>query len=503
MNIAFFLDAPYGFGGAGNLLLQQAVLMSDLYNVIVVIPADDKGNFNTEYAKRCEQYHIIYTTIKYKTAVTFSYIDFVKAMESVEDIEKFSKKNNIDFFHSVQLNIAVEFVSRKLKIPHLMDIYQLREEEFVTCPGNIYPQYHLCDSLLYANRWSEQLGIESRCIRPVALLDKMQKKDIYPCEQMQIIMLGEVCIRKNQLEAIRAIENCVPLYNIKLHIAGSVNNNYGNLCKQYVENHQLGQFVFFHGFVSDIRKLLEDSDCLLCSSIDESFPSSIVEALTYDLTIISTPVAGVPELFVNRINSFISRDFTYQSIAESVLDCFVYYKYQNIKEIHKNAEKTWMDNFQRKIVRNKIDEYYHDILNRNQIIDIHPFYDVKKMIWPIKSILNNIDDKEENWIYGRHIYYSVLKKIIGAKKIYIWGAGKRGVLTYEILEKMGYAEQIIAFIDKEKKGFCCGISVRRVEDILIEKNSIYCISFAIDNCKAVQYLEKKGLQLNKQIWNMP
>ena len=38
MKIAFFLDAPRGFGGAASLLLRQAKLMSELYEVIVVIP---------------------------------------------------------------------------------------------------------------------------------------------------------------------------------------------------------------------------------------------------------------------------------------------------------------------------------------------------------------------------------------------------------------------------------------------------------------------------------
>ena len=48
MKVAYFLDIPIGLGGAGNLLLQQAVLMSELYDVIIVIPEDqERGAYAT------------------------------------------------------------------------------------------------------------------------------------------------------------------------------------------------------------------------------------------------------------------------------------------------------------------------------------------------------------------------------------------------------------------------------------------------------------------------
>ncbi len=55
MKIAFFLDIPNGLGGAGNLLLQQAILMSELHDVMVIIPTDNEGNYNIEYANRCKK----------------------------------------------------------------------------------------------------------------------------------------------------------------------------------------------------------------------------------------------------------------------------------------------------------------------------------------------------------------------------------------------------------------------------------------------------------------
>lgn len=503
MKIAYFLDIPKGLGGAGNLLLQQAVLMSSIHNVIVVIPSDKEGNYNIEYAKRCKKYKISYTCIVYKTAYAFSLIDFSTAMKSVDEIEKFAVKEQIDFFHSVQLNIAVEYVSRKMNIPHLMDIYQLEKEEFKLCLEDIYPHYHLCDSLLYSNRWSQELSIESRCIRPVALLDKIRKKDSYIRKKLKILMLGSVCERKNQLEAIKAIEKCSFECEVELHIAGEFDNNYGKKCIQYVEKYDLKKIVFFHGFVSDVECLLENSDCLLCSSVDESFPSSIVEAVTYDLTIISTPVAGVPELFIDKKNSFISLDFTYQSISECILECVNFYRNGEIKNIHVNAEKTWSENFDRKIVREQIDAYYQDIIISKNKIDLLPFSKIEKLVRPVNYLLRSVNDKGEKWIYGKDLYYTIIKKNLDEKKLYIWGAGTRGKVAYEIIKRICPKAQVLAFIDTYKEGSYLGIPIVKVENINIKIDYFYCISFAFGISTAIQYLTDKGLQINRQIWKMP
>lgn len=503
MNVAFFLDISHGLGGAGNLLIQQAVLMSELYNTIVVIPTDKAGNYSNEYVERCKRYGIPYRFIQYSTAYAFSQIDFTAAMRSVSDIEKFTKREEINFFHSVQLNIAVEFVSREFGIPHLMDIYQLGEDDFKICPGDIYPHYHLCDSFLYAGRWRYQLGIESRCIRPVAPLSEIRKKRTYTPEKIKILMLGSLCMRKNQMEAIKAIEQCTEFFKVELHIAGDLDNNYGVECKKYVRNHKLEKIVFFYGFISKIEPLLESSDCLLCSSIDESFPSSIVEALTYDLTIISTPVAGVPELMIDKENSFISKGFSNNFIAESILECVEFYRNGNIVNIHKNAGKTWLENFDRKTIKNCISLYYNYMKSRNVSSNLEPFFKTKKTVEIVDRLIKGIDVMGEEWVYGRSLYYTVMKEHVRNGKIYIWGAGKRGRITLEILKKICPDAEIVAFVDTYKDGYYCDIPIIKIDDISIDKNNNYCVSFAVDNDKAVQYLEKRDLELNEHIWIMP
>lgn len=502
MKIAYFLDTPKGLGGAGNLLLQQAVIMSEIYDVIVVVPADEEDSYNYEYARRCEQYSLPYVCLKYNTACNFSLIDYTGAMNSLNNIEEFVKREKITFFHSTQLNIAVEYVSRKLKIPHLMDIYQLQKDEFRICPGDIYSHYHLCDSFLYSNMWSQQLNIESRCVRPVALLDNMCKKAVYVKEKVKFLMLGTLCSRKNQMVAIKAIEQCISYNELELHIAGDNDNDYAEECRVYVREHHLEKFIIFHGFVSNIIPIMENCDCLLCSSIDESFPSSIVEALTYDLTIISTPVAGVPEVFFDKVNSFISKDFSEKSIKESILECLEYYKNGKINIVHRNAERTWEENFARDKIRKQINLYYNDIMLGKRFDDLSPFLEISREVNQTEMMLCGMNDCGEKWIYKRGLYCTFIRKHLSKGKVYIWGAGKLGKLTFEIFRKICPNLEIMAFIDTNKEGIFCDVQIIKLEDAPIEKSNFYCISFSKGREMAVQYLEDKGLILNKQIWIM-
>lgn len=500
MKIAYFLDVPVKIGGAGNLLIQQAGLMAELYDVIVVIPTDENGNPNPEYKKRCIRLHLAYTGLQFYTFYNFMNIDYMAVMNSVPCIEEFARKENITFFHSVQLNPAVEYVSRKLKIPHLMNIYQLQKSEFKLCPGDVYAQYHMCDSKMYSELWRQEAGVSSKCVRPIAIREEIKRKAVYPTDKLRFLMLGDICERKNQLTAIQAVEQCLATKNLELHLAGYLDSDYARECMVYVESHKLEAKVVFHDFVEDITPLLEKCDCLLCTSTDESFPSSMVEAVSYDMTIISTPVAGVPELFIDGYNSFVSDNFTVESIRDCILKCVRHYADGEIVNIHENAQKTWQENFAKKTVRQQIDLYYSEVRSDKHFKGLDIFHDVEKEVKNTERMLGSVKSEGEEWIYTRSLYFTLLRERFRGGKIYIWGAGKLGKLMAEILQKIVGDVEIMAFIDTYREGLCCGIPIIKPNETPMNKKFIYCIGYLHNNVEAVHYLEERGLKLNEQIW---
>lgn len=505
MKIAYFLDIPKGLGGAGNVLLEQAKLISTIHDVIVVIPCDADGEINPKYELRCKKAHIRYVGMIYSTAYSVQNIDVLNAEKSIKNIKKMAVAEKVDFFHSVQFNIGAELASRELGIPHLMNTYSIRKEEFSLRFMDIFPRYHSCDSLLYCRIWEEGMKIKTRCIRPSAPLSHIKRKKERNKDILKILMLGEICEYKNQILAIQAVELCnKDSIKVSLSIAGNDNLEYAYRCKTYIKNNGLDQFVHILGFQNDVTFLLEEYDCYLCTSTKESFPCSIVEAITYDLTILSTPVAGVPELLKDKINAYISEGYGVEDVANCIMKCFYAYQDGSIEKVHEKATVLWDENFSDDVVRKQLNEYYQFILEdfykkpRNKLKNEISKNDVKQ----IEIRLYNKGIMEED-ILSKCYYYACLTKILKSGMAYIWGAGNYGKYAQELIKILFPKIEILSYIDQNKKGDYLDIPIILPEQVEWNKVDYVFLGFVQGREKVIEYLEKRKLEYNKDVWILP
>ncbi len=500
MKIAYFLDTPYGLGGAGNLLIKQAKLMAELHEVLVVIPRGHDGRINEEYAARCERSGLKYIGAYYKTSYNFYSVDLLDAVEREKEIISLIQSEEITFLHSVQINVAVELAARELRLPHLMNIYQLKDSEFNIAYGDLFAKYHLCDSKLYSGKWQKHLQIESMCLRPIAPLEQMKEKQIDIPQIYKILMLGQICERKNQLNAIKAVQKCRKQYSVQLTIAGDEESIYASKCYEYVSEYELGEYIRFKGFVSNVADLLEENDCFLCASKDESFPSSLVEALTCDLTVISTPVAGVPEIF-DENNSFLSIGYEPEDIAEAICRCIESYESGDILRIHRNAKAAWNENFEQKVIRERLNDYYIHIMRDSVNDRAQPL----SLIESVKQTCLTIKELRyyEPFLEGRCLYYTFLKEKLKKGKAYLWGAGQYGAIAYELLACLRKDICVEAFIDKNRTEEYCGEKVISPEEIKFEKVDYFFVCFRTNPHEVVEYLEVHKLVYGKNIFLLP
>lgn len=505
MKIAYFVDGAPVIGGSGNVLLEQARIMSSVHEVVVVIPLNERGEINSEYPYRCQRANLKYILLEYTTTYCIQFIDIVKAYKDADNIEVWAAEENIDFFHSSQLNMSVEYVSRKMKIPHLMNIYQLQEEEFLLKYIDILPRYHSCDSLLYCSVWRKNLGVKSCCIRPSAPLEHIRKKEKRGKGGLKILMLGGFQERKNQLSAIKAVERCnKDGRNIRLTIAGDDIGEYAEECKRYVRKNELDKDIFIIGFQSEIAPLLLDHDCFLCSSRAESFPSSIVEAMTYDLTIITTPVAGVPELLKDGENAYVSKGYEVEDIVNRIDKCYEDYRNGQIEELQKRAEKLWMKQFSPEVTKEKLGSYYQYILTDYQREEVKEAGN-RDLVLKIKAIYDKVSEMGGKYpvVLKRCYYYSCLDAVLKDGTACIWGAGKYGKIAKELLEKLYPNVRILTYIDIKGGDFYQGLPVIYPEQV-DTKQFDYCFVGLLKGREEVKdYLQKKGFEYNKNIWLLP
>ena len=497
MRIAYFLDLPHGLGGAGSLLLKHARLMKEIHDVVVVIPQDEYGVPNAEYVKRCELSQLPWVKLYYLTAFNFYSMDYLSAMENADTIENFLREKDVEFVHSIQLNVALECATRNLHIPHLMSIYQLTDTEFRLYSEDIYPHYHLCDSLKYCASWEKHLPIKSRCLRPLSPVSQFRRKKFSSDMEIRIMVLGRVCPRKNQLTAIRIVEEICERYPIKMSIIGELVEEYAKECMDYVTNHGLQDKVYFYDFVSDVLPLMEQHDMFLCASTDESFPSSIVEAVSMGLPVVTTKAGGISEVFSDQDNAFVSEDFTKEAIKFSVVNCIEAIQNSSISSVLQSAEDTWDRFFSRDSIGKELDNYYNDI--KSALDERKSMKQIDEMVRAFQDELMLIDE-ELSVFCSRILYIMKFIKEIPSGVTYIWGAGKYGSHVTKMLLYFRKDITIGGYVDKKANGQKEGRNIIPPDELCKVKCDAVVIAYKGDCSETERFLNNLGYTKYMNMW---
>lgn len=471
MRILYFLAHPHSIGGAMKVLLTQAYIMKHRLNDVRVIIQNDENNYHIpEYDFLCKNMELEYSAISYPIATCIEEVDIIKCLDVYDEIVREIRLFNPDLIHSVQLNTSVELAARKLNIPHLMNIYPICEGMFNINWLNIFPDYHSCDSEYFCKQWQKGLNISSKCVRVA-----YEPRNTEICEhdssryEYELINIASFGPHKNQMEIIKFIHICINFgFDIHINFVGQNNNSYGNICKEYVINNDLNDNISFTGQVVDVEKYLLNADLMVHASLIESYPGVIVEAMANRVPIMTTPVAGIPELVKDRVNGFHINGDT----AQDIFICFKNYvelrKKNLISCVIDNGFNTYLENHTYEKVGNELQDYYNIILqdwNEKKVEPKLKIHNIYCLLEPYKNVLNNVSDftKRKIW-YLLHIKEMIAKE--KKNECYIWGTGKYAEYAIEWCELLGVT--IKCFIDTYKTGTFLSYHIARLEECDLE-----------------------------------
>lgn len=509
--IIYFSDFPLWIGGANKVLLTQAHIMQQKgYQVKVVIPNDKVGKHTKEYDRICAEYELESLTAYYTVAVCMEEIDIIAALEQYQAIVMLLKESRPDIIHSTQLNIAVELAARELGIPHLMNIYQVDRQAFNVHWMNVYPQYHSADSVLMSNRWSEGLGIESKCIRVAYSSKNEANSALEKGVEICALSIGDVCERKNQLESIKFIADCRKKgYCIRLIILGYDQGIYADRCKKYVEENELQSNVQFVGFVSCVEKYLENADLLVVASTVESYPGVIVESMANRVPIISTPVAGVPELLENGKNGFLTGGYKAKDLYKAFSTFVKYQESGQIIQVIENAYETYLEKHTYESVGNELEKYYQWIVNDypgkdTYLTAVHVRQKVD--VFRHGRRMDSISVESNKIWFWYHILPIIEQK--DNRMTVIWGAGLWGKKVFDWLRDLHSQIEFVGFVDSFKEGEYLGFPIISGKDSLVGECGTIIVAIAdeMSRLKIMDYLDAQGKERNRDyflIWNGP
>lgn len=105
---------------------------------------------------------------------------------------------------------------------------------------------------------------------------------------------------------------------LKLYIGG---NGEIEHVKQHIKEYGIADITIFEGWVSGDKKieLLNKSDAYILPSYKEGLPISILEAMSYGMPIISTPVGGIPEIVSNGENGYLVEPGNKEDIYKAII----------------------------------------------------------------------------------------------------------------------------------------------------------------------------------------
>ena len=125
-------------------------------------------------------------------------------------------------------------------------------------------------------------------------------------DEVVILLLGTICERKGQQDLVKALSFLpqTEIQKIKCFLVGDRPNLYSLKLHEFVAKlpAEIQQRVEIVSETPETAKYYQAADIFVCTSRVESFPRVILEAMAYNLPIVTTPVFGIVEQVKPNIN---------------------------------------------------------------------------------------------------------------------------------------------------------------------------------------------------------
>ncbi len=134
-----------------------------------------------------------------------------------------------------------------------------------------------------------------------------------------ISIIGTTCERKGQIDFLRAARTLTQRGTERLHfyVVGSRRGKYLNDLQSFVREQRLSSVVFVQE-TPHVYEYYRISDVFVCASYEESFPRVILEAMAFELPIVSTDVYGIPEALTDGFSALLVSPGDTEALASRV-----------------------------------------------------------------------------------------------------------------------------------------------------------------------------------------
>lgn len=178
-------------------------------------------------------------------------------------------------------------------------------------------------------------------------------------QKVRFITTGRLAKVKNHSLMLNALSEVVKVNNnIELSIIGDgpERAELEKLCSKL----DLGNYVDFMGFRTDVHDLLLQHDVFLLSSNYEGISIALLEAMSLSMPAISTDVGGIPETIINCKTGYLVPANDVDLYTQAILK--ILSNYDEISSMGKSAREHFLSKFHEDVVIEQYDLLYKQCL---------------------------------------------------------------------------------------------------------------------------------------------
>jgi len=218
--------------------------------------------------------------------------------------------------------------------------------------------------LVLSERWKEFIGNITSNKNLKILYNPVVIRDINPESTneniINVLFMGRIGERKGAYDIIEAAKH-IKNENIKIDLYGDGENN---KFKKLIKEQNLENIISINDWITgeQVDKAYTNAAIFILPTYREGLPNSVIEAISYGLPVISTPVDGIPEIVEDEVNGFLIQPGDYKALAEKI-DLLADSK-ELREKMGKESYRIAKEKFDIKIILKQMRNLYDEMLNQ-------------------------------------------------------------------------------------------------------------------------------------------
>jgi glycosyltransferase involved in cell wall biosynthesis len=122
----------------------------------------------------------------------------------------------------------------------------------------------------------------------------------------QLAIIGGICKRKNQWQAICLIQLLNPQYPVKLSLYGTTvtaeDERYKAMLERIIRQNHLEDCIEFKEYEADLALIYSQTDIVISTATEEGFGRTLIEAMSYGVPVIASDQSGGPSTIIRHLS---------------------------------------------------------------------------------------------------------------------------------------------------------------------------------------------------------